>query len=101
MPGHDVTASASGNSKLTFGLATFPSSTQTYPVISTNGSTTWKIDGPLFHVDALQGANAVASSGVLPHAAPSFGYTGATSYGLPTTTALTGGLLSSAPESRI
>ena len=64
--GHDVTASVSDNSKLKFGLATFPSSTQTYPAISTNGGTTWKVDGPLFHVDALQGATVVASSGVLP-----------------------------------
>jgi hypothetical protein len=51
---------------LKFGLATFPSSTQTYPAISTNGGTTWKVDGPLLHVDALQGASVVASSGVLP-----------------------------------
>src|SRR3984957_6964141 len=65
-PGHDVTASVSDNSKLKFGLATFPSSTQTYPAISTNGGTTWRVDGPLFHVDALQGATVVASSGVLP-----------------------------------
>jgi hypothetical protein len=70
VPGHDVTASISDNSKLKFGLATFPSSTQTYPAISTNGGTTWRVDGPLFHVDALQGASVVASSGVLlPHGA--------------------------------
>jgi hypothetical protein len=65
VPGYDVTASASDNSKLKFGLATFPTTTQTYPAISTNGGTTWKVDGPLFHVDALQGASVVASSGVL------------------------------------
>ena len=66
VPGHDVTASVSDNRKLKFGLATFPSSTQTYPAISTNGGTAWKVDGPLFHVDAVQGASVVASSGVLP-----------------------------------
>ena len=55
-----------GQQQLKFGLVTFPSSTQTYPAISTNGGTTWKVDGPLFHVDALQGASVVASSGVLP-----------------------------------
>jgi hypothetical protein len=66
VPGHDVTASVSDSSKLKFGLATFPSSTQTYPTISTNGGTTWRVDGPLFHVDALQGASMVASSGILP-----------------------------------
>ena len=66
VPGHDVTAAVSDNSKLKFGLATFPSSTQTYPAISTNGGTSWKVDGPMFHVDALQGASVVASSGVLP-----------------------------------
>jgi hypothetical protein len=66
VPDRDVTASVSDNSKLKFGLATFPSSTQTYPAISTNGGTTWRVDGPLFHVDALQGASVVASSGVLP-----------------------------------
>jgi hypothetical protein len=65
VPGHDVTASVSDNSKLKFGLATFPSSTQTYPAISSNG-TTWKVDGPLLHVDALQGASVVTSSGALP-----------------------------------
>jgi hypothetical protein len=70
VPGHDVTASVSDNSKLKFALATFPNSTQTYPAISTNGGTTWRVDGPLFHVDALQGASVVASSGVLlPHGA--------------------------------
>ena len=66
VPGDDVTASVSDNSKLKFGLATFPSSTQTYPAISTNGGTSWKVDGPLFHVAALQGASVVASSGALP-----------------------------------
>jgi hypothetical protein len=66
VPGHDVTATVSDNGKLKFGLVTFPSSTQTYPAISTNGGMTWRVDGPLFHVDALQGASVVASSGVLP-----------------------------------
>ena len=66
VPGQDVTASVSDNGKLKFGLATFPSSTQTYPAISTNGGTTWKVDCPLFHVDALQGASVVVSSGALP-----------------------------------
>ena len=66
VPGHDVTASVSDNRKLKFGLATFRRSTQTYPAISTNGGATWRVDGPLFHVDALQGASVVASSGVLP-----------------------------------
>ena len=65
VPAHDVTASISDNSQLKFGLATFPSSTQTYPAISTNGGRTWRIDGPLFHVDALQGASVVSSSGAL------------------------------------
>ncbi len=64
--GRHVTASVSDNSTLKFGLATFPSSTQTYPVISINGGAAWKVDGPLFHVDALQGASVVSSSGVLP-----------------------------------
>jgi hypothetical protein len=66
VPAHDVTAPASDNTKLKFGLATFPVSIQTYPIISTNGGTTWKVDGPLFHADALQGASVVVSSGVLP-----------------------------------
>ena len=78
VPGHDVTASVSDNRKLKFGLATFPNSTQTYPAISTNGGTAWKVDGPLFHVDALQGASVVARSGVLPPTAPTFGDVGAT-----------------------
>jgi sugar lactone lactonase YvrE len=48
----------------------FPSSTQTYPAVSTDGGTTWKVDGPLFHVDALQGASVVANTGALgPHGA--------------------------------
>ena len=68
VPDHDVTATVSDNGKLKFGLVTFPSSTQTYPAISTNGGMTWRVDGPLFHVDAMQGASVVASSGVLrPH----------------------------------
>jgi hypothetical protein len=67
---HDVTASVSDTSNVKFGLVTFPSTTQTYPVISTDGGTTWTVDGPLFHVDALQGASVVASSGALrPHGA--------------------------------
>jgi hypothetical protein len=66
VPGHDVTRSVSDNAKLKFCLATFPSTTQTYPAVSTNGGTTWKVDGPLFHVDALQGASVATSSGVLP-----------------------------------
>jgi hypothetical protein len=65
VPGHDLTASVSDTGKLKFGLATLPSSTQTYPAISTNGGITWRVDGPLFHVNALQGASVVDSSGAL------------------------------------
>ena len=66
VPVHDVAAATSEKAKLRFGLATFPVSTQTYPAISTDGGATWKIAGPLFHVDALQGASVVGSCGVLP-----------------------------------
>ena len=98
---HDVTASVSDTSNVKFGLVTFPSTTQTYPVISTDGGTTWNVDGPLFHVDALQGASVVASSGALrPHGAYLRG-AGATSSGPPTTRVLTGGRLHLAPESII
>jgi hypothetical protein len=68
VPSQDVAAIASAKANLEFGLATFPNSSQTYPAISTDGGTSWKIDGPLFHVDALQGASVVGSAGVLlPH----------------------------------
>jgi hypothetical protein len=66
VPAQDVAASTSDKAQLRFGLATFPASSQTYPAISTDAGATWKIDGPLFHVDALQGASIVGSSGVLP-----------------------------------
>ena len=64
-PRSDVTATVSSGRDLQFGLATFPSSPQTYPAISTDGGSTWKIDGPLFHVDAAQGAAVVESTGAL------------------------------------
>jgi hypothetical protein len=89
VPGHDVSASVSDNGKLKFGLTTFPSSTQTYATISTNGGTTWSVDGPLFHVDALQGASVVATAESFTRTAPIFGGAGASSYGPPTTRALT------------
>ena len=61
-------ATESDGGKIHLGLATFPSSTQTYPAISRDGGATWKIDGPLFHVDALQGASVVGRTGALgPH----------------------------------
>lgn len=70
VPRSDVTTTVSENGSVKFGLATFPSSTQTYPVISTDSGASWKIDGPLFHVDAAQGASVVASIGALrPHGA--------------------------------
>ena len=73
---HDVTASVSDTSNVKFGLVTFPSTTQTYPVISTDGGTTSNVDGPLFHVDALQGASVVASSEPFAHMAPTSGARG-------------------------
>lgn len=66
VPGNDVKATTTEKGKLKFGLATFRTSTQTYPAISTDGGATWKVDGPLFHVDALQGASVVGNSGFLP-----------------------------------
>jgi hypothetical protein len=68
IPRSDVTATVAGGKNVQLGLATFPTSTQTYPAISTDGGATWKVDGPLFHVDALQGASVVGGVGALrPH----------------------------------
>ncbi len=70
VPRSDVTATVSDGGKLKFGLATIPVTSQTYPVISGNGGVTWEIDGPMFHVDAAQGASVVGSAGALrPHGA--------------------------------
>jgi hypothetical protein len=66
VPKSDVTRTrTSASADLKFGLATFPASSQTYPVISTDGGRTWKVDGPLFHVDALQGASVITALGRL------------------------------------
>lgn len=70
VPRSDVTATVSDSGKLKLGLATIPSSTQTYPAVSRNGGVTWEIDGPMFHVDAAQAASVVGSAGALrPHGA--------------------------------
>jgi hypothetical protein len=37
---------------------------QTYPVASSDGGQTWRVAGPILHVDAAQGAIAVATPGV-------------------------------------
>lgn len=76
-PRRDVTTTVSDGKKLWFGLVTYPHSSQTYPVISADGGSTWSIDGPLFHVDALQGASVVARVGALrPHGAYFWGQGG-------------------------
>ncbi len=36
-----------------------------YPAISTDAGIIWRIDGPLFHVDALQGASVITNVGSL------------------------------------
>ena len=49
-----------------FGLASLAiPAGETYPALSTDGGTTWRIDGPLFHVNAAQAAAVVGSSGAL------------------------------------
>jgi hypothetical protein len=37
----------------------------TYPLITTDGGRTWRIDGPVLHIPAAQGAIAVGQPGVL------------------------------------
>ena len=75
VPISDVVVTATDNRQLRFGLATYSSAGDAaYPAISTDTGITWKIDGPLFHVDALQGASVITSVG-------SFGTDGAYYWG--------------------
>ncbi len=41
------------------GYALAELNSQTYPVATVDGGTTWRIDGPIFHVDAADGPNVV------------------------------------------
>ena len=66
VPTSDVAVTAANSRQLRFGLATYsPAEDATYPAISTDAGTTWRIDGPLFHVDALQGASVITNVGSL------------------------------------
>ena len=66
VPTSNVVVTATDNRQLRFGLATYSSAGDAaYPAISTDTGITWKIDGPLFHVDALQGASVITSVGSL------------------------------------
>ncbi len=56
VPQADISASAADTRQLRFGLAVYPSS-QTYPAISSDAGTSWRIDGPLFYMAAAQAPN--------------------------------------------
>jgi hypothetical protein len=64
VPTSDVVATAADTHRLRFGLATYSSAGDaSYPAISTDAGRIWRIDGPLFHVDALQGASVITNVG--------------------------------------
>ncbi len=66
VPRADVTVTAVDSHGLRFGLATYPTPQDTtYPAISTDGGGSWRIDGPLFHVAAAQGASVITNVGPL------------------------------------
>jgi hypothetical protein len=66
VPTSDVVVIAADNRQLRFGLATYSSAGDAaYPAISTDAGIIWRIDGPLFHVDALQGASVITNVGSL------------------------------------
>ena len=57
VPHSDVVMTAANNRQVRFGLATYVSAGDaTYPAISTDAGNTWRIDGPLLHIDARAGA---------------------------------------------
>jgi hypothetical protein len=64
--GSGVSAIVSDGGPVRFGLASVDMGPgQTYPGLSTDDGVTWHVDGPLFHVDAAQGAAFVGSVGAL------------------------------------
>jgi len=66
VPKTAVAVTAVDNHRLRFGLATYPTPPDTtYPAISTDGGSSWRIDGPLFHVAAAQGASVITNVGPL------------------------------------
>jgi len=66
VPHSDVVVTASDNRQLRFGLAMYSSSGDaTYPAVSNDAGSTWRIDGPLFHIDAAQGASVITNVGSL------------------------------------
>ena len=66
VPNSDVVVAAVDHRQLRFGLATYSSAGDaTYPALSTDAGITWRIEGPLFHVDALQGASVITNVGSL------------------------------------
>lgn len=66
VPSSDVVVTAADNRQLRFGLARYSSTRDAaYPAISSDAGNTWRIDGPLFHIDALQGASVITNVGSL------------------------------------
>ena len=62
VPTSDVVMTAADAGQTRFGLATYWSAGgASYPTISANAGRTWRIDGPLFHIDAAQGASLVTN----------------------------------------
>ena len=67
VPASEVTAIVSDGGLVRFGLASLKVPPgQTYPALSTDSGTTWRVDGPLFHVNAAQAASVVGSTGAIP-----------------------------------
>ncbi len=66
VPSTDMAVIAVDSHGLRFGLAIYPTPQDTtYPAISTDGGGSWRIDGPLFHVAAAQGASVITNVGPL------------------------------------
>ena len=67
VPNRGIGERAFINARRGFALADLPKgSADTYPVATTDGGRTWRIDGPLFYIPAAQAPAAVEFVGVAP-----------------------------------
>ncbi len=66
VPEADIVTTAADSERVLFGLAIYRDlMSAMYPALSTDGGTTWRIDGPRFFVAAAQGANETGRVGAL------------------------------------
>ena len=63
IPPQEVASRAFVDARYGFGLANITNG-ETFPAATTNGGRTWRINGPVFHVPAANGAEGVGYTGV-------------------------------------